>query len=127
MRKALFYEFGEINVFKNFVIAIMKEGTTVKPEYNQDLIKVAETYFQDRPFGYITFRRNSYAVDPMIYMKTSEIKNLAAFAIVSTDGLKISNVELEMRFLKKPFKHFHNLDDAKNWVNEKVAESPSED
>ncbi|QQX76241.1 MULTISPECIES: hypothetical protein [Aequorivita] len=120
MIKRLFYEFGEINVFKNFVIAIMKEGITVKPEYNSYLEEIANTYFANKPFGYITYRKNSYAVDPMVYLKTSEIKNLVAFAVVAKDGQKISNTEIERIFFKKPFKDFTNLDDAKDWVNELI-------
>jgi DUF1365 family protein len=99
----------------------MKEGVTVKPEYNDELLKISEKYFSERSFGYITYRKNSYAVDPMIYLKTSMIENLVAFAVVSTDDLRIRNLEVEKRFLKKPFKHFSNLDDAKDWVNEMVA------
>lgn len=120
MIKALFYEFGEIDVFKNFVIAIMKEGTTVKPEYNIHLEEIANTYFQDRPFGYITYRKNSYAVDPMVYLKTSTIQNLVAFAVVAHDDQKIANIEIEKFFFKKPYQHFSNLDDAKDWVNEVI-------
>lgn len=116
MVETLNFEFGEIRVFKHFVIVVMKEGITVKPEYNDDLTAISKNYFSNRPFGYITYRKNSYAVDPMVYIKTSAIENLVAFAVVSTDGIKMSNLEVEKRFLKKPFKHFENLDDAKNWV-----------
>ncbi len=117
MIKRLFYDFGEINVFRNFVIAIMKEGTTVRPEHNDDLVEVANTYFFNRPFGYITYRKNSYAVDPMVYLKTSEIKNLVAFAVVADDEQKLRNAEIEKLFLKKPLEIFSNLDEAKDWVN----------
>lgn len=118
--KALYYDFGEIDVFNNFVIAIMKEGITVIPEYNKHLVDIATTYFSNRPFGYITYRKNSYAVDPMIYLKTSDIKNLVAFAIVADDSQKTSNIEIEKHFLKKPLRGFTNLDDAKDWVNELI-------
>ncbi len=124
MIQTLHYEFGEIRVFKNFVVVVMNEGITVKPEYNDDLIAISEKYFKQRPFGYITYRKNSYAVNPMIYIRTSEIENLIAFAVVSTGGLKTANLELEKRFLKKPFKHFNNLDDAKDWVNELIKNMP---
>lgn len=117
------YEFGEIRIFKSFVVVVMKEGITVKPEYNNYLVNISKKYFKDTLFGYITYRKNSYAVDPMVYLKTSKIKNLAAFAVVCTDGLKSSNLELERMFLKKPLKHFSDLDEAKNWVNEVIENS----
>lgn len=123
MAIALYFEFGEIRVFKNFVIVVMKEGITVKPEYNKDLVNIAAKYFKDTLFGYITYRKNSYAVNPLVYLETSEIKNLAAFAVVCGDGLKLSNLELEKIFLKKPLRHFGNLDDAKDWVNSVIDNS----
>jgi hypothetical protein len=125
MIKTLHYEFGEVRVFKNFVVVVMKEGITVKPEYNEDLVNISKEYFKDIPFGYITYRKNSYAVNPMIYLKTSKIENLIAFAVVSDAGLKVSNLEIEKRFFKKPFEHFNNLDDAKDWVNEMIKKKYS--
>ena len=125
MIKTLHFEFGEIRVFKNFVVVVMKEGITVIPKYNDDLVAISNEYFKGRPFGYITYRKNSYAVDPMVYLKTSKIENLVAFAVVSGVGLKESNIEIEKRFLKKPIKHFSNLDDAKDWVKEMIDNASS--
>lgn len=122
MIETLHFQFGEIRIFNNFVIAVMKEGITVKPEYNDFLSKIANTYFRDKPFGYITYRINSYSVNPMVYLKTSTIENLIAFAVVTTDSLRTSNLKVEKRFLNKPFKHFPDLDSAKNWMNELIAE-----
>ncbi|WP_051285114.1 hypothetical protein [Aequorivita capsosiphonis] len=106
MVKTLHFEFGEIRVFQSFVVVVMKEGITVKPEHNDDLVNISEKYFKDKPFGYITYRKNSYAVNPMVYLKTSEIENLVAFAVVCKDELNIGNLEVEKMFLKKPFKQF---------------------
>lgn len=122
MIDTLRYDFGEIRIFRNFLIVVMKEGITVKPEDNVYLANIAEKYFEKRPFGYITYRINSYAVNPLVYIETSKIENLVAFAVVSSEGLKVSNIEVEKRFLTKPFQHFSNLDDAKNWVNQLIGE-----
>jgi hypothetical protein len=99
----------------------MKEGITVKPEYNNDLIAIADKYFKDRPFGYVTHRINSYAVDPATYVQTSKIDNLVAFAVVSKNSINISNMELEKIFLKKPFEIFDEMDEAIDWVHDVVA------
>ncbi len=123
MIDVLDFEFGEIRVFSNFVVVVMKEGITVQPEHNKQLVLIAEKYYKGKNFGYITYRINSYAVNPMVYLLTSKIDNLVAFAVVSTDGLKLSNIEIEKRFLTKPFEHFSNLDDAKNWVIEIIGQS----
>ncbi|MGO3181879.1 MAG: hypothetical protein ACTIJ9_03520 [Aequorivita sp.] len=120
---ALDLDFADVRVFKNFIVVIMNEGITVKPEHNDELIKISETYFKNQLFGYITYRKYSYGVNPLVYLETSEIKNLAAFAVVCSHGLGSSNLEVEKIFLRKPLKHFSNLDDAKNWINTVIDKS----
>jgi len=123
MIHTLHFEFGEIRVFENFIIVLMKEGITVKPKHNKDLEMIAEKYFKGKKFGYISFRVNSYAVDPLVYIETSKIENLVAFAVVAVEGLKESNVEIEKLFFTKPFRNFHNLDQAKDWVLQMIKKS----
>ena len=121
MIKKLRLSFGEAQIYQHYLVAIMDEGITVNPEHNTYLRQLALEYFEDRPFGYITHRINSYAVNPLVYVGTSEISNLAAFAIVSSSGLKLTNVEIEKRFIRVPFKHFTEIESAKNWVEEIIS------
>lgn len=123
MIDTIHFEFCEANIFRNFVIASMKEGITVKPEHNIDLEMIAEKYYKGKKFGYITDRVNSYAVDPLVYIETSKIPNLVAFAVVAINGLKESNIKVEKLFLSKPFRNFSTLDEAKDWVNKMVKEA----
>ncbi len=117
MRKILKYPFGEIFIYANYMIAYMKEGITVTVNLNDILKDIVNTYFPNKPFVYITFRVNSYAVDPDIYIETSKIKNLAGFAVVFGSEFAINNVDIEKMFLNKPFEFFYNLDEAIAWSN----------
>ncbi len=119
------YEFGVLEIHDNYVKAIMDEGVTVSPKHNKSLVEISESYFANRKFGYITHRINSYSVDPRVYLKTSKIPNLVAFAIVSNNPVNLSNAQVEKLFLDKPFKTFKNLDKAIKWVKE-VVNSESE-
>lgn len=112
----LTYDFCTIEVHEFFVLVVMNEGITVNPQHNDILINVSTKYFRNKNFGYITHRKNSYSVDPRVYLETSKIENLVAFAVVGNEEIKISNTDVEKRFLKKPFQHFEDLDDAKDWV-----------
>ena len=64
------FDFGTIELHEHYVITIMNEGITVKPEYNEELVSIANTHYKGKPFAYITHRKNSYAVDPSVYFKT---------------------------------------------------------
>jgi hypothetical protein len=95
----------------------MNEGITVTPEFNSVLEDIADTYFLDKNFVYITHRINSYSVDPNIYFKTSKIKNLIGFAVVFGDKIYRDNISLEKTFFSKPFNSFTSLEPAIEWAN----------
>ncbi len=115
------YDFCEIEVYDKYIVVVMFEGITLTPEHNIVLLNISKKYFKNSNFGYITNRINSYSVDPRIYFETSKIKNLAAFAIVSSKKIDKSNAEIEKLFFKKPFKHFTEIKEALNWVLDKVS------
>lgn len=116
MGKLITYPFGEVTIYKNYLVAIMNEGVTISPNLNDVLERISKEYFADTKFVYITHRINSYAVDPSIYFKTSKIENLAGFAVVTGKKIVIDNTDLESSFLTKPFKAFSNLENAISWA-----------
>ena len=120
MITSLSYDFCTVDIHYNYLIAVMDEGITVKPEHNSVLLDIVQKYFPDTSFGYITHRKHSYSVDPSIYFETSKIPNLVAFAIVSRHEINQMNAELEKKFLKKPLRHFEELNDAIKWIEEMV-------
>ncbi|WOD43842.1 hypothetical protein [Hwangdonia lutea] len=121
MKTTLTFSIATIDVYDNYVVSIIKEGVTVTMESNKILEDIAETYFPNKKFVYITHRINSYSVDPVNYTRTSKIENLAGFAVVSKNNVALSNAEIEKTFLKKPFAVFDNLDDAKDWAQSIVT------
>lgn len=110
------HEFGVLEIYDFYVKAIMFEGVTVEPKHNEVLLSIAKKYYSGKNFGYITHRINSYSVDPTIYVETSKIENLAAFAVVSEDPLNLSNIKIEKLFMKKPFQSFKKMGEAIDWV-----------
>ncbi len=113
----LTYDFCTIEIHDNYIVVVMKEGITVKPEDNKVLEEIAKDYYEGRDFGYITYRKHSYAVDPRIYFKTSEIENLIGFAVVSTRKIAKHAAEVERIFLKKPYEYFDTIEEAVDWIN----------
>lgn len=120
MRTSLKYDFCEIEVYDNYIIAVMFEGINLTPDKNDILLGIATKYFKNSNFGYISNRIHSYSVDPSIYIETSKIENLVSFAVVSSKQINLSNSQIEKLFFKKPFKHFYFLQEAINWTDEVV-------
>lgn len=116
MKKSLNLSIGNFYIYDNYLIVEINEGKTVTTESNKILEGIANTYYSSKKFVYITHRVNSYAVDPAVYKKTSQIKNLAGFAVVANTRVALSNAEIERLFLKKPFGIFRDLDKAIAWA-----------
>ena len=113
---------GFISIYKNYLIVVINQGETVTVASNKILIGLAETFYQDVNFVYITNRKNSYGVDPAVYFETKKIKNLIGFAVVSEKGIDMNNAIIEKLFFNKPFVMFKELDEAISWANKLCAD-----
>lgn len=116
MVAALSLNFCEVSIYTDHVVVIVNEGVLVTPDTHKFLDDIATSYFHNRPFGYISYRKHNYSVDPRTYLETSKIDNITGFAVVSHEGIGINNVEVEKRFFNKPFKRFLKLKDARTWL-----------
>ncbi len=115
--KELIYSFGKITILDNIMLTVINEGIIVDSEIINLLIELDSTYFKDKPFVYVSQRKNSYTIDPTIYLKASKSKNLIGFAVVLDNLSIMDHTEIEKLFLNSiPFEVFDNLDIALNWA-----------
>lgn len=124
--KTLENEFVKLYFYEKFVVAEIKEGIDVNEEHVDVLIQTSLDFYGVKPFGYITNKVNSYSVNPVIFFKTSKIKNLVAFAAVSTNLLDRYNIQLERAFSTKPHELFDSIEEAVNWVTNAVEANKEE-
>ena len=74
-------DIGIVQVFDNYMVSIFEEGVTLTLERAYQIIGISEIHFREKKFGYISLRKNSYAIDPVIYTYLRGLDNLNAFAI----------------------------------------------
>ncbi len=113
-------DIGKVQVYDNYMVAIFEEGATLTLERAYQLIGISEIHFRNKDFGYISFRKNSYAVDPTIYSYLAGLENLKAFAIVSIKEIDMHNFKIEKLFYKKQMKFFIEYENALTWVKKKL-------
>src|SRR5690606_12842090 len=113
-------DIGYIQVFGDYMVANFDEGSTVTLERAYQIIGISEIHFRDRNFGYISERKNSYAVDPTIYNYLRGLDNLKAFAIVSKKEIDMHNFKIEKLFYKKSMEFFIEYDNALVWVKKRL-------
>jgi len=113
-------EIGKIQVFDNYMVALFDEGSTLTIERAYQIIGISEIHFRNKNFGFISLRKNSFAVDPIIYNYLKQLENLKAFAIVSRKEIDMHNFKIEKLFYKKPMKFFIEFDNALKWVKRRI-------
>ena len=118
MTDRLKLDFCEIHIYKNYMVVIMNAGVNITVSYSTVLTDVAQTYFSNTRFVYITHRINSYSVDPAIYKEISKIDNLAGFCVVSKNFMAKSTAQIEKLFFDRPFEIFDTLPEAIDWSQE---------
>lgn len=125
MIKSYTLNFCDLEIHKDYVLAIMHEGIIVDKENNTILIDIAEKHFKNTPFVYITHRINSYSVDPIVYIKTAQIKSLMGFAIVSKSPNQKKLSTYEKTFFNKEFKLFEKMEEALQWKDKLLKKCTS--
>jgi len=113
-------EIGKVQVYENYMVSIFDEGATLTLERAYQIIGISEIHFRNKNFGFISLRKNSYAIDPTIYNYLKELENLKAYAIVSVKEIDMHNFKIEKLFYKKPMKFFIEFDNALKWVKSRL-------
>lgn len=115
-------EFGKVWFDKNILIAELNEGILFDVENNRELLRIGKEKFANQPYGYISHRLHSYAVNPMVYMESANTPTLKAIAVVTMSETCRNNAVLERQFYKDPdsFEIFPTLEEAINWMNFKL-------
>jgi len=113
-------EIGTIQVYDNYMVSLFEAGATLTLERAYQILGIAEIHFRDKDFGYISLRKNSYAVDPTVYTYFRGLDNLKAFAIVSVKEIDMHNFKIEKLFYKKPMKFFIEFENALAWIKRRV-------
>ncbi|TXE15150.1 hypothetical protein FUA26_01175 [Seonamhaeicola algicola] len=108
---------GSLYFFENFLVAEFNEGVVVNFESFNDATTLVKEFYGNKPFGFISNRVNSYAIDlydAPLFMK--EFTNLEAYATVIYNAINNKLFELEKRFFKFNKENFTDLNLAVNWV-----------
>lgn len=116
-------DIGTVQVYDNYMVSSFNEGTTITLERAYQMIGISEIHFRDRDFGYISLRKNSYAIDPTVYNYIRGLDNLKAFAIVSKKEIDMHNFKIEKLFYKKNMEFFIEYENAVAWVKKRLRNS----
>ena len=117
---------AELEIHDNLVIVRFDEGSDIIIEDWMEIKEMLLDNFSGK-FGWISDSINSFSIDPTLFLVPDFIENIDNFACLAEvnygKNLKDST-EIAKDFLsvKVPFRSFMKLDDALNWVREKLRD-----
>ncbi|WP_340198856.1 hypothetical protein [Ascidiimonas sp. W6] len=121
MSKKINLSFGAFELHEHHAVGIINEGVDLMSKENKDLINICQNYYASTPFGYISYRLNSYSVDPTVYIETGKLPNLVAIAVVISEPAQKLSATIEKIFFEKPFEYFNSLEEAQRWIHNIVV------
>ncbi|TVZ51462.1 hypothetical protein [Dokdonia sp. Hel_I_53] len=114
------FSFGTLKVEKDIAIGVINEGVTLDLEKFKQISSTLTAHFKNKPYGYISHRVNSYAIDPTVYMYVASKDILRAIAIVTEVKIMKTNAIIEKQFVAQPLEVFHSISDAKKWIKKHI-------
>ncbi|THD66697.1 STAS/SEC14 domain-containing protein [Robertkochia marina] len=111
---------GTFYIYPGFVIGIISEGANLKLEQLSSLVLLYEKYFSTKDFVYISYRVNSYSIDPTVYPYLLEIKTLKGIAVVTEKESFRQNFQIEKVFYSGNIRIFPTILEAISWANSMV-------
>ena len=116
MTKVITFDFCTIEFTGQIAIATIGEGVHVDYDTSRIITQTCIDYFKNKPFVYLTHRKNSYSVDVTKYTYINDLNNLKGFGVIST-SLSARNAEIESLFISIPFEIFDTLEEGIKWAN----------
>jgi len=116
LRNVYNFKNGNLYLYNDLIIGEVHEGAHVSSEV---LISFFEFFHENysEPFGYISYRKNSYSIDPKIYSMLPENNLLKGIAIVSDQKFSSLNAKVEKGLFKGRCELFTTIDAAVNWLD----------
>lgn len=109
-------KFSTLYFHKDYIISIVNEGELIDREKALIVYNTINEHYKGSCFTYISYRKNSYSVDPTLYNKAAYNTHYKAIAIVSKNERALDSSLLEKMFVKNMFKTFTNIKEAIDWA-----------
>ncbi len=113
--------FAHMELHEHYVVCTIHEGVVFDTPQVHKLHEVFAEHYHDRPFGYISNRKNDYTINPTSYAENDNYEvQLVGVATLCYSDETYQNALFAERFLQYPHKAFFKMEDCVNWIEIKL-------
>lgn len=109
----------------DIAIIEINEGVNLDADMAKELIDLAKSKLDSKPFALLSNRIHSYSLSFDAMSSLANLPNLVALAIIAYTHKSKTLVETQNFFLstmkKRPVKIFTNMDEAIDWLKEELG------
>ncbi|NND88607.1 MAG: hypothetical protein HKM28_05105 [Flavobacteriaceae bacterium] len=115
-------DFARLELYSNYIISTINEGVLFDTAELNKFYEIFDTYYADRPFGYISNRVYDYTVNPTCLIYALKLPRLAGVAVCCSDQSTYNTANYERTFYRRPFDTFYTLEECVVWIEDKVKQ-----
>ncbi len=120
--------FAHFDIFENYLIATINEGVVFDTPHLKKFQTVFEKYYPNKPFGYISDRKNDYTINPTCYIEaTSFPPKIVGMATLCYSEISYKNATFAERFLVWPHKAYYTMEECQKWITEMLEKHKKAD
>ena len=109
-------DFALIEFYPNFAVTIVDPSVSFDTQHSKVLAAIFEDYYEGEPYIYLSYRKNDYSVNPLMYSSLVAIKSLKGIGIISENFTRMQIANFEKQFSPIPYELFNSLEEAKAWA-----------
>jgi hypothetical protein len=110
---------GKLYFYDDLIVGEINQGAHVSSE---TLLSFFQFFLENYkvPFGYLSYRVNSYSIDPQVYSLLPKNNLLKGIAVVSNQKFSSLNAHVEKSLYKGRYELFTTLEAAIHWLDKIV-------
>lgn len=114
-------DFAHFDLYEHYLVATIHEGVVFDTPHFQKFHEIFDKHFYNRPFGYISNRKNDYTINPTCYAENDKYDaQIVGIATLCYSEETYRNAIFTERFLKWPHKAFYTMEECVEWIELKL-------
>ncbi len=110
-------DFAHFELYEHYLVATIHEGVIFDTPQLHKFHEIFDKHYYNRPFGYISNRKNDYTINPTCYIESKKYDtNIVGIATLCYSEVTFRNATFAERFFEWPHRAFYTMEECVDWI-----------